>query len=62
MKRRFWLSLICAITALLAAAMAFDNFSLPNNYGVVEAAPGKVTQGALQALGSQRLHLNAGAF
>ncbi|HKQ76336.1 MAG TPA: TonB family protein [Blastocatellia bacterium] len=52
MKRSFLLSLICATTIFLAAAAAFNNLSPLNILGVVEAAPGKVTQGALQALGS----------
>jgi Ca-activated chloride channel family protein len=52
MKRRFWLSLICAVTVFLAAAMAFDNFSLLNNFAVAEAATGKVTQGTLQVMSS----------
>src|SRR5215475_8189109 len=51
MKRRFLLSLICAAMSFLAVAMAFDNFSPANNPGVVEAAPRKITQGALQVMG-----------
>jgi Ca-activated chloride channel homolog len=52
MKRRFLLCLICATMSFLTIAIAFGNFSLPNNSGVVEAAPRKVTQGALQAVGA----------
>jgi Ca-activated chloride channel family protein len=55
MKRRFLLSLFCAMLSFLAVAMAFNNFSPANNSGVVEAAPGNVTQGALQAIGSDGL-------
>jgi Ca-activated chloride channel family protein len=40
------------MTVFLAAAMAFDNFSLLNNSAVAEAAAGKVTQGALQVMSS----------
>ena len=55
MKRRLWLQLICATTFFLAVATTFNNLSLINNHGSVEAATsnatGKITQGALQALG-----------
>src|SRR5262245_11469844 len=52
MKRRFLLSLICSTASFLTVATAFVALSPETNFGVVEAAPGKVTQGALQALGS----------
>ena len=51
MKRRYLLSLICATTSFLAVVTAFVNLSPATYSGVVEAAPGKVTQGALQAIG-----------
>src|SRR5262245_65031753 len=51
MKRRFSLSLICSATSFLAVVTAFVNLGPVNNMGVVEAASGKVTQGALQAIG-----------
>ncbi len=50
MKRRFALSLICTATVFLAGFAAFTNLN-PANNSVVEAAPRKVTQGALQVLG-----------
>ncbi len=50
MKRRFVISLICAVATFLAGLAAFANLSPANNPGVVEAAPGKVTQGALQVI------------
>src|SRR5215510_2107167 len=52
MKRRFLLSLICATASFLAVATAFVNLAPASYSGVVEAAPGKVTQGALQVMGS----------
>src|SRR5262245_15151224 len=52
MKRRFLLSLICATASFLTVATAFVALSLATNSGVVEAAPRKVTQGALQVMGS----------
>src|SRR5262245_36458680 len=51
MKRRFSLSLICSATSFLAVVTAFVNLGPVNNMGVVEAASGKVTQGALQTIG-----------
>ncbi|HMB27279.1 MAG TPA: VIT domain-containing protein, partial [Blastocatellia bacterium] len=51
MKRRFLLSLIYAVI-FLAIAIALVNLVPANDSGVVKAAHGKVTQGALQALGS----------
>src|SRR5499426_3579785 len=50
MKQRFLLMLVCA-AIFLAVAIAFVNFVPAKESGVVEAAPGKVTQGALQAIG-----------
>jgi Ca-activated chloride channel family protein len=50
MKRRFVLSLICTATVFLAGFAVFTNLNLANS-AVVEAAPRKVTQGALQVLG-----------
>jgi Ca-activated chloride channel family protein len=50
MKRRFVISLICAVATFLAGLAAFANLSPASNPGVVEAAPGKVTQGALQVV------------
>src|SRR5689334_17960685 len=52
MKRRFLLSLICETMGFLAIPMTFIFFGDANNSGVVETAPGNVTQGALQAIGS----------
>src|SRR5262245_34601017 len=52
MRRRFLLSLICATASFLTVATAFVALSPATNSGVVEAAPGKVTQGALQVMGS----------
>src|SRR5262247_1143781 len=52
MKRRFLLSLICSTTIFLAGFVLFNDLSPATNSGVVEAAPGKVTQGALQVMGS----------
>jgi len=52
MKRRFLLSLISATASFLAVATAFVNLSPASYSGVVEAAQGKVTQGALQVMGS----------
>src|SRR5262244_901031 len=52
MKRRFLLSLICATASFLVVATTFVNLSPASYSGVVEAAPGKVTQGALQVMGS----------
>jgi Ca-activated chloride channel homolog len=49
MKRRFLLMLICALI-FLAIAIALVNFVPANDSGVVKAAPGKVTQGALEVL------------
>jgi Ca-activated chloride channel homolog len=51
MMRRFLLSLICALI-FLAIAIALVNLVPANDSGVAKAAPGKVTQGALEALGS----------
>ncbi len=50
MKRRFVISLICAVATFLAGLAAFANLSPASGPGVVEAAPGKVTQGALQVI------------
>lgn len=50
MKRRFVISLICAVATFLAGLAAFANLSPASSPGVVEAAPGKVTQGALQVI------------
>src|SRR5262245_46693884 len=50
MKRRFLLVLICA-AIFLAVAIALVNLVPAKESGVVEAAPGKVTQGTLQAIG-----------
>src|SRR5215475_3760512 len=52
MKRRFLLSLICATASFLTVATAFVALSPATNSGVVEAAPGKITQGALQVMGN----------
>src|SRR5262249_46954556 len=52
MKQRFLLSLICATASFLSAGAAFINLGPVNNSGAVKAATRKVTQGALQALGS----------
>ncbi len=52
MRRTFLLSLICATASFLTVATAFVALSPAANSGVVEAAPGKVTQGALQVMGS----------
>src|SRR5499426_1455796 len=52
MKRRFLLSLICATASFLTVATAFVALSPATNSGVVEAAPGKITQGALQVMDS----------
>jgi hypothetical protein len=49
MKRRFLFLLICAVI-FLAIAIALVNMVPANDSGVVQAAPGKVTQGALEAL------------
>src|SRR5215468_4691090 len=49
MKRRFLLLLICAVI-FLAIAIALVNLVPASDSGVVNAAPGKVTQGALRAL------------
>jgi Ca-activated chloride channel homolog len=55
MKRRFMLSLICAMTGFLAMTAFYLSVSVSDS-GVVEAATGtarqKITQGALQAIGS----------
>ena len=51
MKRRLLLSLICAVI-FLAIAIALVHLVPANDSGVVKAAPGKVTQGALQVMGS----------
>ncbi|MGH9845172.1 MAG: VIT domain-containing protein [Blastocatellia bacterium] len=50
MKRRIVLSAGCAAAAALACFAWFAAFSPSRNFNVVEAAPGKVTQGALQIL------------
>ena len=47
MKRIFLLSLICA-AIFLAIAIAFVKLVPANDFGAVEAATRKVTQGALQ--------------
>jgi hypothetical protein len=47
MKRVFLLSLICA-AIFLVVAIALVKLVPANDSGVVEAAPGKVTQGALE--------------
>jgi Ca-activated chloride channel homolog len=49
MKRRLLLSLICALI-FLAIAIASINLVPANDSGVVKAAAGKVTQGALEVL------------
>jgi Ca-activated chloride channel homolog len=49
MKQRFLLVLICAVI-FLAIAIALVNLVPANDFGVVKAAPGKVTQGALEVL------------
>src|SRR5262245_47743479 len=49
MKRIFLLSLICA-AIFLAIAIAFVKLVPANDFGVVEAAQGGVTQGALQVM------------
>ena len=54
MKQRFLLTLICAVI-FLAVAIAFVNLVPAKNMGVVEAASGKVTQGALQVMGRDGL-------
>ncbi|MGE0129470.1 MAG: marine proteobacterial sortase target protein [Blastocatellales bacterium] len=51
MKRRLVVSLVCTAAAFLASFAAFANLAPVNNPGAVEAAPRKVTQGALQAIG-----------
>lgn len=50
-KRRFFISLACAAATLLMGIAAFAYFGLIDNSGVIAAAPGKITQGALQAIG-----------
>ncbi len=50
-KRRFFISLVCAAATLLMGFAAFANFGFINSSGVIAAAPGKITQGALQAIG-----------
>ncbi len=50
MKRRIVLSAGCAVAAALACFAWFAAFSPSGNLNVVEAAPGKVTQGALRIL------------
>lgn len=50
-KRRFFISLVCAAATLLMGIAAFAYFGLIDNSGVIAAAPGKITQGALQAIG-----------
>lgn len=50
MKRRFLLVLICA-AVFLVVAIAFVNFVPANDFGVVKAATGKITQGALEVIG-----------
>jgi Ca-activated chloride channel family protein len=50
MKRRPLLSLICA-AIFMAVAFAFVYLVHVNDSGVVEAAPGKVTHGALEVIG-----------
>jgi hypothetical protein len=49
MKRRFLLSLICAVI-FLAIAIALVKLVPAKDSGVDKVAPGKVTQGPLQAL------------
>ncbi len=49
MKRRFLLSLVCAVI-FLVIAIAFVHLVSANDSGVVKAATGKVTQGALQVI------------
>ncbi|HEU0174471.1 MAG TPA: VIT domain-containing protein, partial [Blastocatellia bacterium] len=51
MKQRLLLSLICA-AIFLAIAIALVNLVPASDFGVVEAASRKVSQGALQAIGS----------
>src|SRR5215470_11786748 len=51
MRRRFLLSLVCAAASFLTVATALVNLGPANNSGAVEAAPGKVTQGALRVMG-----------
>ncbi|HEY8461300.1 MAG TPA: TonB family protein, partial [Blastocatellia bacterium] len=51
MKRRFRLSLICSTMSFTAIAIAFSCLNLTNNSGLVEAASGKITQGALRTVG-----------
>lgn len=50
MKQRFLLTLICA-AIFLVVAIAFANLVPAKDSGVVKAASGKVTQGALQVIG-----------
>ncbi|HKQ90414.1 MAG TPA: TonB family protein [Blastocatellia bacterium] len=50
MKQRFLLTLVCA-AIFLVVAIAFANLVPAKGSGVVNAASGKVTQGALQVLG-----------
>ena len=50
MKQRFLLTLICA-AIFLVVAIAFVNLVPAKGSGVVKAASGKVTQGALQVMG-----------
>jgi len=50
MKRRSLLSLICATASFLAVAIALGNLGPAKNTGVVKAAPGEVTQGALRVM------------
>ncbi len=54
MRQRFLLTLICAVI-FLAVAIAFVNLVPAKNMGVVEAASGKATQGALQVMGRDGL-------
>src|SRR5499427_5861489 len=49
MKRRLLLSLICAVI-FLAIAIALVNLVPANDFGMVKAAPGKITQGALEVI------------
>ncbi len=52
MKRRFLLSMIYTTTIFIGVAIGFIKLNPANNRAVVEAAPRKVSQGALQAIDS----------